>query len=95
MKSVEFNGRVQDLNRIEKQNKVVPGCGNGPQHDEAPVASHTHQPKSPKPELHSQLLSLTRSSTLDAPIRDIIEPGKTYFTYLLHHCLLLIIKVVT
>ena len=35
MKKVEINGRVQDLNRVQKQNKVVPGCGGAQMHDEA------------------------------------------------------------
>ncbi|KAK3862677.1 hypothetical protein Pcinc_031488 [Petrolisthes cinctipes] len=34
MSSVEINGRMQDLAASEKQNKVVPGCGDGEQHDQ-------------------------------------------------------------
>lgn len=29
-----MNGRVQDLTESEKQNKVVPGCGDAEQHDQ-------------------------------------------------------------
>ena len=34
MNTVEVNGRIQDLSESEKQNKVVPGCGDGEQHDQ-------------------------------------------------------------
>lgn len=34
MSHVEINGRVQDLAESEKQNKVVPGCGDGQQQDQ-------------------------------------------------------------
>lgn len=37
MSSVEVNGRVQDLTESEKQNKVVPGCGDAEQHDQGAI----------------------------------------------------------
>ena len=43
---VEINRRTQDLNSIEKQNKVVPGCDPSQQHDEAKSPPVTNKIKS-------------------------------------------------
>lgn len=32
-----MNGRVKDLTESEKQNKVVPGCGDAEQHDQGAI----------------------------------------------------------
>ena len=66
MNSVEVNGRLVDLSRIPKQNKIVPGCGGGQQHDEAPSPSRTAPTAPPlKHAAHTDIHTLTRSSTLD------------------------------
>lgn len=66
--SVEINGRVQDLSRIQKQNKVVPGCGGGQQHDEAQgpaQALSTLGTAESKLTTHSEIQTLARSSILN------------------------------
>lgn len=37
LNSVEVNGRMQDLSESEKQNKVVPGCGDAEQQDQGAI----------------------------------------------------------
>lgn len=37
MNTVEVNGRLQDLSESEKQNKVVPGCGDAEQQDQGAI----------------------------------------------------------